>query len=422
MSLIISDESPRRDWKSPGAIEYDKHMLDETPEPLPTTVSSEQPTPRPPFNDRPDHWRRDFFILLVVFICLASVAVGVVGSWFFMGQSPPVNLNPGQDGNKTVTQEESAIAAVAAKVSPSVVSIITSSQVLSTRGTVSQESAGTGIIVSSNGYVMTNHHVVEGATTVSVIDSEGDVFENVRVVGRDPLNDVAFLKISADKSFTPAEIGDSSTVRIGQQVVAIGNALGQYNNTVTSGIISAIGRPVTADKGNGETESLVDLIQTDASINPGNSGGPLLNLAGQVVGINTAIADDANGIGFALPINATKGVLAGVIENGTIKRSYVGVNYLSITPEIAREYDLPVKVGAYVHTEQGSAVVADGPADKAGIKSNDIIQKINNFTVGPQGGLSSILGQFRPGDTATVTILRGSETLMLELTFGEYGA
>src|SRR5690606_39664737 len=138
----------------------------------------------------------------------------------------------------------------------------------------------------------------------------------------------------------------------------IGNALGQYSNTVTSGIVSGTGRPVTASSGTGsQPESLTDLIQTDASINPGNSGGPLVNMAGQVIGINTAIVEDANGIGFAIPINATKGTLKGVLETGTVTRAYLGVNYLTITPDIAREFDLATTAGAYVYASQGNPVV-----------------------------------------------------------------
>lgn len=200
---------------------------------------------------------------------------------------------------------------------------------------------------------MTNNHVIKNATSVAVVDHTGERYEDVTVIGRDPLNDVAFLKISGKNDFTPATLGNSSTVRIGQQVIAIGNALGQYSNTVTSGIISGLGRPVTASTSNGDTESLTDLIQTDASINEGNfSGGPLVNAAGQVIGINTAIIEDANGIGFSIPINSTKGVLAGVLATGKINRAYLGINYLTITADVARQYDLPVNSGAYIYTSR----------------------------------------------------------------------
>ncbi len=332
------------------------------------------------------------------------------------------SLNAKTDGNATVTNQESTIAAVAEKVGPSVVSILTKSQSQSSYGAASQEGAGTGILVSSDGYVMTNNHVIEGSTTVSVVDSNGQQYDNVTVIGRDPLNDIAFLKINSNTTFTPATLGNSSTIRIGQQVIAIGNALGQYSNTVTSGIISGLGRPVTADDGSGQTETLTDLIQTDASINPGNSGGPLLNSAGQVIGINTAIAQNANGIGFAIPINSTKGVLASVLSTGKVSRAYLGVNYLSITPDVATQYKLSVKNGAYVYNSNGTAVAAGSPADKAGIKSGDIITKVNNDTVGQQGSLSSIIGQYKPGDTVTITYIRGGQEHTTQVTFSAYSA
>jgi serine protease Do len=323
-----------------------------------------------------------------------------------------------------VTQQENDIAAVATKVGPSVVSIVTSTQVTSYYyGDSSQEAAGTGIVVSANGYIMTNNHVIDGATKVTAIDSDGNQYADVSVIGRDPLNDVAFLKVTSDKKFTPAEIGDSSTVRTGQQVVAIGNALGQYQNSVTSGILSGTGRPVAASNDDGSgAESLTDLLQTDASINPGNSGGPLLNLAGQVIGINTAVASNADNIGFAIPINATKGVLAGVIANDKVQRAYLGVGYLSIVPEVAKEYNLSVKKGAYVYASDGNAIAAGSPADKAGLKKGDIIQKIGDETIGEQGGLSTILGQYKPGDKVKLTILRDGKTITVQVTLGTYGA
>jgi serine protease Do len=205
-------------------------------------------------------------------------------------------------------------------------------------------------------------------------------------------------------------------------VVAIGNALGQYSNTVTSGIVSGVGRPVTAQSGNGQTESLTDLIQTDASINPGNSGGPLLNMAGQVIGINTAVAADANGIGFSIPINSTKGILAGVLSNGKVSRAYIGVNYLSVTPDVAKEYKLSVDDGAYVYAANGSAVASGSPAEKAGLRNGDIITKVNNDTIGKQGSLASIIGQYQPGNTVTLTYIRDGKQQTTEVTFSTYNS
>ncbi len=384
--------------------------------------SQQIPHPRQP---KKRSWKIAFFVVLAVAILLGGLGTGATALWLFNrvnGNSPSL-VTSGQDGNKTVTQQESDIAAVASKVSPSVVSITTSVQTRSLNGTTSQQGAGTGIIISKNGYIITNNHVIEGSTNVTVIDNDGNTYKNVTVLGRDPLNDAAFLKIDANKTFTPAEIGDSSTVRIGQQVVAIGNALGQYQNSVTSGILSGTGRPVTASSEDGSSsENLVDLLQTDASINPGNSGGPLLNLAGQVIGMNTAVANNANGIGFAIPINSEKGVMEGVVANGKIQRSFLGVNYIGITPEIAAQYNLPVTTGAYVNNDQGPAVQSGSPGDKAGLKQGDIIQKVNGYTIGSQGGLSSILGQYKPGQNVTMNVLRDGKPVTLNATLGMYSS
>lgn len=348
-------------------------------------------------------------ILAVLVLIGVGTAAGIIIADKVIPNASP-SLSTTGDGNATVTETESSIAAVAEKVAPSVVSIVTETSSASYfGGTTTGEAAGTGIIVSKDGYVMTNNHVLQDATNVSIVDSTGELYEDVTIVGRDPLNDVAFLKINSDKTFTAATLGNSATVRTGQSVVAIGNALGQYSNTVTSGIISGTGRTITAstDSTSNQSETLTDLVQTDASINPGNSGGPLVNLAGQVIGINTAIVEDSNGIGFAIPINATKGVLAEVLENGKVSRAYLGVNYLSITPDVAREYNLTVKSGAYVHASGSSNPIASGsPADKAGLQSSDIITKINNEAIGTGGSLSSILGEYRPGDKITITYLR----------------
>lgn len=405
----------------------DPHTINQQnePEKTPPTTPEVSTPPTPPPHNKPKPRKKRAAIIATLLGSLILLGVGVAGGLYLADKYGP-NASPSlgtvNDGNSTVTAEESSIAAVAEKVGPSVVSIVTQARTSSSLyGARSSEAAGTGIIVSKDGYVMTNNHVVESAETVSVIDSNGELYEDVEVIGRDPLNDIAFLKIDSETTFTVAELGNSSTLRTGQQVVAIGNALGQYKNTVTSGIVSGTGRPVTASTGSGTTESLTDLIQTDTSINPGNSGGPLVNMTGQVIGINTAIVENANGIGFAIPINSTKGILAGVLETGKVNRSFLGVNYLTVTPDVAREYDLPVKDGAYVYAaDDTDPVSANGPADRAGIKRRDIITKINNETVGEQGSLSSILGEYRPNDKVTVTYLRDGKEQTTTLTLGSY--
>lgn len=328
------------------------------------------------------------------------------------------------DGNKKITSQEATITSVVGKVAPSVVSIVTTqnSRSSSIYGmSAQQESAGTGIVVSKDGYIMTNRHVVGTAQRATVVLADGTSYDDVRVLGSDPLNDVAFLKISDVKNLTPAELGDSSTLRIGQQLVAIGNSLGQYQNTVTNGILSGTGRSVSAQDESGESsEDLSDLLQTNAAINPGNSGGPLLNLAGQVVGMNTAVAQDAQGIGFAIPINGTKGLLKSVLAGKGIQRSFLGVQYVAITADAAKYYDLSVKQGAYVYSDNGTAVQSGSPADKAGVKSKDIITKINGKTLGTAGGLSTMISEYLPGDTVQLTVLRDGQTKTIDVTLSQY--
>lgn len=361
-------------------------------------------------------------ILIVVAICFFA---GIGGSRLYQLYSTSNNRvtsrdSTKNDGNNVVTKQEQDIASIVSKVSPSVVSVVTQSQSASYQGTVQQDGAGSGIIISKDGYILTNKHVVNGADTVDVVLSDGTSYDNVKVIGVDPLNDIAFMKIPNVDNLPVAELGNSSSIRVGQQVVAIGNSLGQYQNTVTSGIISGTGRPISAQDGNG-VENLTDLLQTDAAINPGNSGGPLLNLQGQVIGINTAIVKDAQGIGFAIPINATKGLLKGVLAGGSVERAYIGINYTSITAEVAKQYNLPVKKGAYVHSGSSkSAVIVGSPAAKAGIQEKDIVTKVNSVETGTQGGLSSLVSEYAPGETIELTVLRNNQEVAVKVTLAVY--
>jgi serine protease Do len=372
---------------------------------------------------------RPRYAKLTVIVVVLAIIAGVVLMFYAL----KLEMNQGNngsltqrdtvqnDGNKTVTQEEEDVASVVSKVSPSVVSILTKSTTgNSFYGSSEQEGAGTGIIVGKDGYILTNKHVIDGANNVTVVTSDGTSYDNVKVLGTDPLNDVAFIKISGVSNLPTAELGDSTSIRVGQKVIAIGNSLGQYQNTVTSGIISGTGRPISAQSGQ-SVESLTDLIQTDAAINPGNSGGPLLNLSGQVIGINTAIVEDAQGIGFSIPISSTKGILKGVLAGKDVERAYMGVNYIPITADVAKQYNLSVKKGAYVFSSDGKSAVASGsPADKAGIKDKDIITKVGNIEVGDRGGVSSLVGEYAPGDTIAITLLRGGQTMTVNVTLAAY--
>ncbi len=362
------------------------------------------------------------YYVVIVALLIACFGAGLGGGYVAMTVSGKTTTDRTtvSDGNAVVSQEEEDISSVAAKVGPSVVSILTKSQAQSYYGgTQTQEGAGTGIIISSDGYILTNKHVVSGSQELSVVGSDGTTYSDVTVVGTDPLNDLAFLKINNAKGLTAATLGDSSSVRIGQKVVAIGNSLGEYQNTVTSGIISGTGRPVTASEGD-STESLTDLIQTDAAINPGNSGGPLTNLSGQVVGMNTAVAQDAQGIGFAIPINAAKGIIKNLLKTGKVERPFLGVSYVTITPDVAKQYNLSVKQGAYVHADNGSAVVSGSAADKAGIKDGDIITKVGDINVGERGSVSSLVSEYAVGDTVQLTVLRSGKTMTINVVLAAY--
>lgn len=322
------------------------------------------------------------------------------------------------DKRQILVQERSAMVAVAERVAPSVVSITSESQADGLlRG---QSGAGTGIIISEDGLILTNKHVVPAdATRFSVFTSDGKEYQDAKVVARDVLNDVAFVRINA-KGLRAAELGDSSQVSVGQKVVAIGNALGQFQNTVTEGIISGLGRPIIAgDAAGTRFESLENLLQTDAAINPGNSGGPLVNLEGQVIGINTAIAGDGQNLGFAIPINEAKAAIASVKERGRIVRPYLGVRYIAITRDIAQRNDLPVESGAWVAAEEAAAVISGSPAAKAGFKSGDIITKVGSAKVDARNSLTALIGRHRVGDQVTLTVIRDRRTLKVKVTLEE---
>lgn len=379
----------------------------------------------PPVEKKPrfTKFKIGLLLLLTAVLFTGLGAAGVAIYSLLSGNRSPLTTHQTltNDGNLRSTPEETAVSGVVDKVSPSVVSILTNMQVNSIFGTANEQAAGSGIIMSADGYIMTNKHVVADASSVSVALSDGTAYENVKVVGTDPMNDVAYLKIDGVSNLTPATLGDSSTVRVGQSVIAIGNSLGQYQNTVTTGIISGKGRPVEAGDSNGNaTESLTDLLQTDAAINPGNSGGPLMNSAGQVIGMNTAVAANAQGIGFAIPIDATKGTLKSVLAGKGVQRAYLGLRYVPITADIAKRYNLNVKQGAYIVSNSGSAIMSGSPADKAGVKDKDIITKINGLEVGPQGGVSSLIGEYAPGETIELTIVRGGATRQVKVTLDAY--
>jgi peptidase Do len=356
------------------------------------------------------------------------VAVALSGTALYYAYNRPTTSifhNSNSASNNAATFAEGSISEIANSVSKSVVSIITNTSTTGSffTGQVSQ-AAGTGFILSSDGYIATNKHVVANATKIGVILDDGSTYEDVELIGTDPINDFAIVKIKDVKDLTPIKIGDSKTTNIGQQVVAIGNALGTYQNSVTSGIISGKGRSLTASDSSRTTyETLSDMIQTDAAINGGNSGGPLVNAAGEVIGINTAYASQGNNVGFAIPINSVKGIMAGVLKDGKFERAVLGVRYQTITPLIAKEKKLDVTAGAYVKgSNNASAVIKGSAGDKAGIKDGDIITAVNGTKIGTAGSLGSLIGEYAVGDTVKLEVYRDKKYIQLDVKLEAYDA
>lgn len=398
----------------------------------PSSQSTWYPKPALVVADRKDRHKKKTITTTILAICIPlSLTLGAVGGvfadrflWPYLQQYSFITNNKlfrtidTSSGRTTVIRkeetvtvsEESGIIDSVSKVSPSVVSIVTSANVQDFFGNVSErKGGGTGFIITEDGLILTNKHVAQGTDAkLSVITSTGESYE-AKVLSLDPSNDIAVLKIEA-KNLPVVKFGDSDGLKVGQRVVAIGNALGQYQNTVTAGVLSAKDRTITAND-NGNVERLEGILQTDAAINPGNSGGPLTNLSGEVIGMNTAI--DANGqtIGFAIPINIVKPAITSVIETGQIVRPFLGVHYLPITNEIAELNKLSVKRGALIQAGSTTdvAVLPGSPADKAGLQANDIIIKINNDELTENKGLAYILQKYKPGDAVEITYLRAGK-------------
>ena len=313
--------------------------------------------------------------------------------------------------------ESSATITVAAKVSPAVVRITVTGAAGSANGVIPATGVGSGVIFDSNGWILTNHHVVEGGEKFDVELKDGRVLAG-RVYGIDTLTDLAIVKVDAT-GLPSAAIGESDALQVGQLVVAIGSPLGTYSNSVTSGIVSAKGRSITTN-GN---QSLTNLIQTDAAINPGNSGGPLLDAGGNIIGINTAIATNSNGIGFAIPIDIARPIMAQAVAGQPLSRPFMGIRFVSITRQLADDQKLPVRSGALVggRDDQGNpttGVEPGTPAAKAGIKDGDIIVSVNGKPIDSEHPLDATLAQSSPGDTVKVDLLRGGKHVLIDVTLG----
>ncbi len=317
------------------------------------------------------------------------------------GQPPAVT-------NLTLKQD-SAIIETVKRVEPAVVTVINNLDTQSDLfGQLSPQSSGSGVIIDEQGHIVTNNHVVEGARQLEVVFSDGSKAE-AQVVGTDPVTDLAVIKVNARvPAFAP--LGDSNALQLGETVVAIGSPLGSYRGSVTVGVVSGLNRRVQVAQQEG-------LIQTDAAINHGNSGGPLVNLAGQIVGINTLVVRDttsgdiAEGLGFSIPSNTVRDVSQQLIAVGKVEYPYIGIRYQEITPELATENRLPVRAGLLVVD-----VTPGSPAANAGLRQNDIITALDNNAIDEEHSLRSLLFKYKVGDQVTLQLVRGGQTSSVTLT------
>jgi len=433
---------------------------------LPKIQISKMKIPRPSFLLNKFLW---FFVLSIFSSSLFGFLAGVVSSryYYFNSNSLIPRLSAeapfSQDqaiGNKNQeyipqTSQEQAIIKVVKDTSPSVVSIIISKDVpimeqyytnpfgdvpdifgqpfnieipqFRQKGTEKKEiGGGTGFIVSSDGMILTNKHVVsEKDAEYSVFTNDGKSFP-AKVLATDPVQDLAILKIEQGSvtsvPFPVVKLGDSSKLQIGQTVITIGNALGEFRNTVSAGVVSGLSRTITASGGaGGMAETLEDVIQTDAAINKGNSGGPLLNLNGEVIGINTAMAEGAQSIGFAIPVNKAKRDIEQVKAEGKIVYPFLGVRYILVNEQVKTEKNLSVDYGALIlKGDQGEVAITPGSAaEKAGLKENDVILELNGEKISKDNSLANIIMKYSPGDKVTLKLLRGKEEKTISAVLGE---
>jgi serine protease Do len=372
---------------------------------------------------------KGLFVVIVLVVAFLAAGVGAAGgsaAMYFLLRSK-TSSNPAQvvtDTAQTATTSlrvestdiETAITDGVEKVSPAVVTVVaTLPDQMGFFGTVSGgQSTGSGFILTSDGYIITNNHVVDGAEKISVIFQNG-VESEVQLIGTDQYSDIAVLKASGEMPAT-ATLGDSDLLRPGESVIAIGSPLGDFKNTVTTGVISATGRSI--DTGNGY--SMEGLLQTDAAINNGNSGGPLVNLAGEVIGVNTLIVRNSSsgttveGLGFAIPSSSFKAIAEQLIKTGYVSRPYVGISWQTITPTLAQRYRLGAQWGVYI-----SAIQAGSPASDAGLQRGDIITSIGGVAIDESHPYLNILFTFTPGQQVTVEYVRQNQKGSTQLTLGE---
>lgn len=336
---------------------------------------------------------------------------------------PTVEAVPAASDTNTLqvnsTNVETAVTQAVQNVGPSVVTVVATIPGQNTMFgyTGDSTSTGSGVFISSDGYILTNNHVIEQASQYQVVYADGTQHD-ATLVGTDQYSDLAVLKVS-DAIPAVAKLGNSDALNPGETVIAIGSPLGDFKNTVTVGVVSATGRSI--DSGYGYT--IDNLIQTDAAINQGNSGGPLVNLAGEVIAINTLIIRSSGsgtvteGLGFAIPINTAKAVSEQLIQKGHVSRPYLGINYQPITPRVAAIYRLPAQYGIYI-----TNIAAGSPADKAGLQVGDIITRIDTTALDETHAYLNTLFKYSAGDTVTLTVNRNGSSVELQVVLGESGS
>ena len=374
-------------------------------------------------------WKKTLYILLVMVVAGVSALTGaaaggaVVYKALQRGVSAPIqdvlprdNTNPSQTLTLNTTDIETSVTQSVERVGPTVVTVVGTVPGQNTffGPTGDQTVSGSGFFITDQGYILTNNHVVEGTTEVNIVLSDGTE-QKATIVGTDLYSDIAVLKTDG-KVPAVAKLGNSDVLKPGESVIAIGSPLGNFKNTVTVGVVSATGRSI--DTGNGY--QVENLIQTDAAINHGNSGGPLVDLAGEVIGINTLIVrntgsgDVAEGLGFAIPVSTAQVVAQQIIQKGYFARPYMGISFQPINPDIAAQYNLPAQWGVYV-----TKVADNSPASEAGLQEGDIITKIGDVALDETHSYVNILFTFKPGDQITLEVLRDNKNTSVQITLGE---
>lgn len=362
-------------------------------------------------------------VVLIVIVGLATLGgINLGGSSGFLSNQPNGTIKTDS------LAEESTVMKVVEQANPAVVSIIITKDVpkferyymygMVQNGTEKQEvGGGSGFFISSDGYIVTNTHVVDDANAEYTVMTSDNKKYSAKVIAKDSNQDVAVIKIDGS-NFPFLEFGDSAKLKLGQSVIAIGNALAQYSNSVSVGIVSGLSRSIVAGDGSGNSEQLSGVIQTDAGINAGNSGGPLLDLRGNVIGVNVAMEQGAENISFALPSNTVKNIVDSVKKYGKIVKPYLGVRYSVITPELKAQNNLSVDYGVIIGRGQSPnqlAVIPGSPADKAGIVENDIILEVDSVKLDSTKSLASIIGQKQVGDTVKIKLLHDGKEKTIDV-------